>query len=104
MSWSLATGVFPQQVEGLSSTAYWTMSESGAIGLFVSILAHELGHVVMAQRFDLHMRDITLFIFGSMAEMSEEPPSAKSEFSRLSAERVLLESLDGFCCDELSLM
>lgn len=84
MSWSSATRVFPQQVEGLSSTAYWTMDVSSAIGLFVSILAHELEHVVMAQRFDLHMRDITLFIFGSAAEMREERPSAKSEFSRLS--------------------
>ena len=80
ISWSLATGVFPQQVEGLSPLTYWTMGVAGAIGLFVSILAHELGHAVMARRFDLHMRGITLFIFGGVAEMSEEPPSAKSEF------------------------
>lgn len=80
ISWSLATGVFPQRVEGLTSATYWTMGIAGAIGLFASILAHELGHAVMARRLGLHMRGITLFIFGGVAEMSEEPPNAKSEF------------------------
>ena len=80
VTWSLATGVFPRQVEGLTSTAYWTMGVVGALGLFASILAHELGHAVVARRFDLHMRGITLFIFGGVAEMSKEPPSAKAEF------------------------
>lgn len=80
ITWSLANGIFPQQVEGLTGVTYWTMGVAGAIGLFASILAHELGHAVIARRFDLHMRGITLFIFGGVAEMSEEPPSARSEF------------------------
>lgn len=80
VAWSLATGVFPQQVEGLTIATYWTMGVVGALGLFASILAHELGHAVVARRFDLHMRGITLFIFGGVAEMSEEPPNARSEF------------------------
>lgn len=80
ISWSLGTGYFPQQVDGLTNTTYWTMGVVGALGLFASILAHELGHAVVARRFDLHMRGITLFIFGGVAEMSEEPPNAKSEF------------------------
>ncbi|MEZ6097791.1 MAG: site-2 protease family protein [Pirellulaceae bacterium] len=56
------------------------MGLAGAIGLFVSILAHELGHAVVARRFDVPMRGITLFIFGGVAEMTKEPPSAKAEF------------------------
>jgi len=80
ITWSLASGYFPQQVEGLTSGAYWIMGAVGALGLFASILAHELGHAVVARRFDLHMRGITLFIFGGVAEMSKEPPSAKAEF------------------------
>lgn len=80
VSWSLATGYFPDQVEGLTGTAYWTMGVAGALGLFASILAHELGHAIMAQRFGVPMRGITLFIFGGVAEMDKEPPSARAEF------------------------
>lgn len=80
IAWSLATGVFPAQIEGLTPTVYWAMGIAGALGLFASILAHELGHAVVARRFDLPMRGITLFIFGGVAEMSKEPPSAKAEF------------------------
>lgn len=80
ISWSLASRIFPAQVEGLSPGQYWTMGVLGALGLFASILAHELGHAVVARRFDLPMRGITLFIFGGVAEMTKEPPSAKAEF------------------------
>ena len=80
IAWSLAARIFPAQIEGLASTAYWTMGILGALGLFASIVAHELGHAVVARRFDLPMRGITLFIFGGVAEMTKEPPSAKAEF------------------------
>lgn len=80
IAWSLASRIFPAQVEGLSPVQYWTMGVLGALGLFASILAHELGHAVVARRFDLPMRGITLFIFGGVAEMTKEPPSAKAEF------------------------
>lgn len=74
MPWSLASSVFPAQLEGLTTAQYWTMGVLGALGLFASILAHELGHAVVARRFDLPMRGITLFIFGGVAEMTKEPP------------------------------
>lgn len=80
ITWSLATNLFPTAYEGLSVTTYWLMGLAGALGLFASILAHELGHAVVAQRNDVPIRGITLFIFGGVAEMSEEPPSAAAEF------------------------
>jgi Zn-dependent protease len=79
-SWSLATDLFPRFYEGVSHATYWWMGLAGAIELFVSILAHELGHSVVARRFDMPVRSITLFIFGGVAELSREPPSAKAEF------------------------
>lgn len=78
--WSLATGLFPHYFPGMPSSIYWWMGVGGALGLFVSIVFHEFCHSLVARRFGLPMKGITLFIFGGVAEMSEEPPSAKSEF------------------------
>lgn len=80
ITWSLASNAFPAFYEGLATRTYWMMGLAGALGLFVSILLHELGHSVVARRFNVPMKGITLFIFGGVAEMSEEPPSAKAEF------------------------
>jgi Zn-dependent protease/CBS domain-containing protein len=80
VAWSLSTGYFPFEVQGLSSRAYWIMGIVGAAGLFVSIIAHEFCHSLVARRSGMEMKGITLFIFGGVAEMGKEPPSAKDEF------------------------
>lgn len=78
--WSLSSGLFPHYFENLSTATYWWMGVVGAIGLFLSIIAHELSHSLIARKFGLPIKGITLFLFGGVAEMTEEPPSAKSEF------------------------
>jgi len=78
--WSLAVGVFPIQLPGLPDTTYWLMGIVGAIGLFGSVVVHEFCHSIIARHYGLPMNGITLFIFGGVAEMEEEPPNPKSEF------------------------
>jgi Zn-dependent protease len=80
VTWTLSKGLFPHYYEGLSRTAYWWMGVAGALGLFISIIFHEFCHSLVARRYGLPMKGITLFIFGGVAEMSEEPDSAKTEF------------------------
>lgn len=80
VTWSLATGLFPRYFEGLAAGVYWWMGVAGAVGLFVSIVFHEFSHSLVARRFGLPMKGITLFIFGGVAEMDEEPPSPAAEF------------------------
>jgi len=80
ITWSLAQGIFPFHYKNLSEATYWWMGIAGAVGLFASIVFHELCHSLVAKRFGLPMRGITLFIFGGVAEMEDEPPSAKAEF------------------------
>jgi Zn-dependent protease len=78
--WSLSTGLFPAWFEGLAPSQYWLMGVAGAVGLFVSIVFHEFWHSYIARRFGLDMKGITLFLFGGVAEMGDEPPSPKAEF------------------------
>jgi Zn-dependent protease/predicted transcriptional regulator len=80
ITWSLAAGLFPYLYPGLESETYWSMGIVGALGLFVSIIAHEFSHSLVARRFGMPMKGITLFIFGGVAEMGDEPPSARAEF------------------------
>jgi Zn-dependent protease len=80
VAWSLAQGMFPSIVPGLTQETYWLMGVAGALGLLFSIVFHELSHALVARRRGLRMHGITLFIFGGVAEMADEPRDAKTEF------------------------
>lgn len=78
--WTLASGYFPSYHPGYERPVYWWMSIAGAVGLFASLILHELSHSVVARQFRIPIRHITLFMFGGVAEMEEEPPTARAEF------------------------
>jgi Zn-dependent protease/CBS domain-containing protein len=80
IAWSLAVGILPGIVHGLAPATYWSMAVIATIGLLFSIVFHEMAHSLVARRFAMPIRGITLFIFGGVAEMRSEPPSAGSEF------------------------
>lgn len=78
--WSLAAGYFPNTYKDLNTSTYWFMGIVGAIGIFVSIVFHEMSHSLIARVFGLPITGITLFIFGGVAEMDDEPRNPKTEF------------------------
>lgn len=78
--WTLAAGIFPADYPDLSAQTYWWMGVASAVGILFSIVFHELSHSLVARRFGLPIRGITLFIFGGVAEMEDEPASPKAEF------------------------
>ena len=80
IAWSLSVGLFPSQYNNLSPQTYWLMGIVGAAGLFISIIVHEISHSLVARRFGIPMGGITLFIFGGVAEMNEEPPAPSRNF------------------------
>jgi Zn-dependent protease len=96
ITWTLAQGVFPSYYEDFNQMTYWLMGMGGAIGLLISIVFHELWHSLVARRFGLPMKGITLFIFGGVAEMTEEPPSPKAEFFMAVAGPISSVILAGF--------
>jgi len=80
VTWSLAEGLFPYLIPGLSRAVYWLLGLAGVCGLLLSIVLHEFSHSLVARRYGLPIRGISLFIFGGIAEMEDEPPSPKAEF------------------------
>jgi len=73
IAWSLAVGYMPHQYPGLGSVTYWAIGIASAIILFASILVHELSHSYIAKKNGLPIARITLFFFGGVSEMTEEP-------------------------------
>jgi len=80
VTWSLASGYFPQEYPQLPLPAYWTLGAVTSILFFASVLAHELGHSFIALRNNVPVNGITLFIFGGIAQIGKEPPNARAEF------------------------
>ena len=80
LTWSLAGSYYPAEFKNWPLPLYWLMGAVTAIMLFVSVLLHELGHSVLALRYKIPVRSITLFIFGGIAQIGTEPPSATAEF------------------------
>jgi Zn-dependent protease/CBS domain-containing protein len=50
-----------------------------AVGLFVGVVLHELGHSVVAMRFGFPISSITLWLFGGVAQLEEMPENWKQE-------------------------
>jgi Zn-dependent protease/CBS domain-containing protein len=80
VTWSLA-GSFQVAQPQISPGVRWAMALCGMLGLFVSIVLHELSHALVARAHGVETRGITLFLFGGVAELQREPPSARAEFA-----------------------
>lgn len=77
---SLSSGYFPQEYPDLPASSHIVLAAVTALGLFGSVLLHELGHARIAQRNGIPVKGISLFIFGGVAQISREPHSPGVEF------------------------
>ncbi len=81
-------GVFPSLMQTyfqgaapeLGAGSYWIMALITAVAFFACIVLHELGHAIAGRSQAMSIRGITLFLFGGVAEIGDEPPSARAEF------------------------
>ncbi len=81
LTWSLAASYYPAEFHGWTPALYWITGAATALLLFASVLLHELGHSVVALCYKIPVRSINLYIFGGVAEIGAEPPSAKAELA-----------------------
>lgn len=79
ITWSLSTLYFPKAAPRLPELSYWVGGSVAALLLFISVAFHELSHSLVALKYKLPIVNITLFIFGGVSQMKEEPPSPKAE-------------------------
>ena len=77
---SLALGWFPQAYPNWPSTADWLVGAISAVLLFGSVLLHELAHSLVARARGLAVSSITLFFFGGVSNLQQEPHSPGEEF------------------------
>jgi len=80
LTWTMAVGYYPTEFKNWPIALYWFMGAMTVIMLFVSVLLHELGHSVVAIRYKVPVRSITLFIFGGVSQIGTEPPTAAAGF------------------------
>jgi Zn-dependent protease/predicted transcriptional regulator len=80
VTWVLAANHFPNVYPHWSVTAYVVVAIATSLLFFGSVLAHELAHSLVAQAAGIPMHSITLFIFGGVAQMTEEPGRPGVEF------------------------
>jgi Zn-dependent protease/predicted transcriptional regulator len=73
IAWSLAYGYMPSQYPGLGVATYWAIGIASAAILFGSVLIHELSHSYVSKKNGLPIGRITLFFFGGVSEMTQEP-------------------------------
>ena len=70
---ALTGTILPAAAPGFASAAYLTTALAVTAGLLASIIAHELGHSLVAQRNNVGVSGITLFALGGVAKLEREP-------------------------------
>lgn len=79
ITWSLASAQLPIEVPGQPVAAYWIVALVTAALFFGSLLAHELGHALLARSRGMEIEGITLWLFGGVAKFRADAEGPRTE-------------------------
>jgi Zn-dependent protease len=76
---SLGSGLFPAWHPEWSAATSWLTAIAAAALFLLSVLVHEMSHALVGRARGMTIRRITLFIFGGMAHLEEDPRDWRTE-------------------------
>ena len=68
------------RLQPVSTVFAWTLGIITTLGLFLSVLVHELSHAFMGRAEGIEIEEIVLHPFGGLARLRNEPESPRAEF------------------------
>jgi Zn-dependent protease len=77
---NLANGNLPMAHPGHDGWLYWVVAAATTVAFLGAVLAHEIGHAVVARRYGVGVEGIDLWILGGMARLSDESPTPRAEW------------------------
>lgn len=77
---SLTLSYFPAALPDAPSSLYVLLGVITALAFFASLVLHELAHSLVARAGGLKITKVTLFLFGGVSQMEDEPKSPGHEF------------------------
>jgi Zn-dependent protease/CBS domain-containing protein len=80
LAWGLADGILPEDAHGYTSAEYWAVALGTVVVFLASLLTHELGHSLVAQRQGVKVERITLWLFGGVAQLGGEARTPRAAF------------------------
>jgi Zn-dependent protease/predicted transcriptional regulator len=78
-TWVLGAEYFPEAVHGIAPAASYALGFVSVLLLFVSILAHEFGHALVARKSGIEIEEIDLWLLGGVSRMRGEAHDPQDE-------------------------
>ncbi len=80
LAWTFATGILEDFYSDWTGARRWTVASAITLVFFLSVFFHEMSHAVVARRYSIRVTEITLFVFGGVSSLSQEPRDSRQEF------------------------